>query len=163
MNCRFELMDKADRETILPVLFRLLAGNMRGIAPTGNTYEEDFSMWKSAVYPALDRAERQIILIKDADALAGYFQYYISTDTFIMEEIQFEPRYWGSGLFRKLYEYLAVIVPAHIRFVEAYSQKPNQKSQAILKHLGLEIIGENKSGNSYRFRGDCQKLLDRYR
>ena len=163
MSFQFEIMEKADRESILPALFCLLNANMSEIAPTGNTYEEDFRQWKAAVYPALDRPERQIIIIRDEGALAGYFQYYVNSDTFMMEEIQFERRYWGTGLFKQLYEYLARLIPSHIQYAEAYSHKLNLKSQQILRHLGLEITGENKNGNSYHFRGDCQSMLSRYR
>ena len=77
----------------------------------------------------------------------------------MMEEIQLLPEYQGKGVFQKLYKHLAGIVPKNIPYVEAYVHKKNLKSQGILKHLGLDIIGENKSGNSYHYRGDCQKLL----
>ena len=46
--------------------------------------------------------------------------------------------------------------------MEAYAHKQNSKSQNILKHLGLRIVGESTNGNSYHFRGDCRKVLKRY-
>ena len=81
----------------------------------------------------------------------------------MMEEIQLDRKYWGSGAFTELYRHLAAFVPDNIQWVEAYSNKRNLKSQGILKHLGLEITGENKKGTSYHFRGDCQKMLSKYR
>lgn len=62
-----ELLNKAEKEKILPGLFRILAENMSRIAPTSNPLEEDFEVWKEAVYPALNREERQILLIKKND------------------------------------------------------------------------------------------------
>ncbi len=50
----------------------------------------------------------------------------------------------------------------YIQMVEANANKKNMKSQAILKHLGLEIARENKNGRSYYFIGDCQKMPERY-
>ena len=158
-----EFLDKSQKEKYLPLLFSLLHANMSKIAPTGNTFEEGYASWYKAVYPALERPERQILLLNDNDKLAGFFQYGVSSSTFVMEEIQFERAYWGTGLFRALYTYLSEIIPENIAFVEANADKRNIKSQNILKHLGLEIIGENKNGISYCFRGDCRQMLDKYR
>ena len=49
--------------------------NMSRIAPTSNPLEEDFEVWKEAVYPALNREERQILLIKKNDEI---FKSYLS-------------------------------------------------------------------------------------
>ncbi|MBQ6019494.1 MAG: hypothetical protein IJL26_04860 [Clostridia bacterium] len=79
-----------------------------------------------------------------------------------MEDIQFKPEYHGSGLFAELYRYLTTIIPAETRYVEAFSGKENIKSQEILKHLGLTVIGENKNGRSYHFKGAYKALSERY-
>jgi RimJ/RimL family protein N-acetyltransferase len=71
-----------------------------------------------------------------------------------MEEIEFIPECQGqNNLFKQLYGFVLSILPENIVYVEAYSHKNNTKSQRILQHLGLEIIGENKSGKSYHFKG----------
>ena len=159
----FKFLPKEHAEEYFPALFDILYNNMSKIAPSGMTYEEDFNEWYGAVLPALVNNEpRKIILIYD-DKLIGYFQYYVNETTFMMEEIQFLPGYQGKGIFQKLFARLAEIVPHDIPFVEAYAHKNNSKSQGILDHLGLQVIGENKNGNSYHFRGDCQTMLERYR
>ena len=154
---------KEEKEEILPLLFDLLNTNMCEIAPTGNTYEQDFEIWKNKIYPALEHKARQIILIKKNDRIVGFFQYYINETTFMMEEIQFNKDYWGSGIFKELYQYLAKIIPEDISLVEAYSNKKNYRSQKILNHLGLENVGESLDKEYYHFRGNCQEMLARYR
>ena len=85
------------------VIFNILADNMRVIAPTGHSREEDFGCWYDAVSGGLHKEERQIILIKDSGSIIGFFQYYVNRDTFMMEEIQFKAEYQGKGIFRQLY------------------------------------------------------------
>ena len=79
-----------------------------------------------------------------------------------MEEIQLRDRYKGTGVFGKLYAYLTRIIPEDTELVEAYANKSNHKSIAVLHHLGLEIVGENKNGISYHFRGRYENILRRY-
>ena len=98
----FSYLNKSDFQTVARQIFDILADNMTVIAPTGNSREEDFSLWSDAVSDGLRRAERQIILIKDDDNLIGFFQYYTNADTFMMEEIQFKSEYQGKGVFRAL-------------------------------------------------------------
>lgn len=162
IDASFQFMDKSKAESVLPELYNILYTNMSIIAPTGNSYEEDKKEWLSCVAPALERIQRQIILIVDRDTLAGYFQYYVNNGVFMMEEIQFKPEYHGSGLFEQLYRYLIAIIPSDTEAVEAYADKRNEKSQAILKHLGLEMIGENKNGNCWRFRGKYNTLVGKF-
>ena len=157
------LMKKANSSQILPCLFQILSDNMTRIAPTENTPEQDYQIWMAAILPVLECQERQILLIKQTDSIIGYFQFFTEATVFKMEEIQIMQAYWGSGAFRDLYRYLAQHIPHHIRWVEAFANKHNKKSQEILRHLGLEVIGESKNGNSFHFRGDCQQMLAHYR
>ena len=160
----FRYLQKPPSPDILEEIFTILAANMRVIAPTGLTYEEDRAQWLSCVPPALEKEARQIILIYDRDELIGFFQYYVTADhsVFMMEEIQFKPAYHGSGLFGDLYRYLIPRLPADIQAVEAYADKRNKKSLGVLAHLGLTVIGENKNGISYRLRGSYAELRARY-
>ena len=160
----FRYLEKPPSPALLDEIFTILAANMRVIAPTGLTYEEDRAQWLSCVPPALEKDARQIILIYDRDELIGFFQYYVTADraVFMMEEIQFKPAYHGSGLFGDLYRYLIPRLPADIQAVEAYADKRNAKSLAVLAHLGLTVIGENKNGISYRLRGSYAELRSRY-
>lgn len=158
----FRILQKNEATDILPILFKILHSNMSVIAPTENSYVDDYRLWLDAVAPALEKDARHIILIYDDTEIIGYFQYYVNVTTFMMEEIQFNKEYHGTGLFRRLYSYIYEIIPKETPYVEAYAHKQNQKSQSILKHLGLQIIGENKNGNSYHFRGDCRETLKKY-
>lgn len=160
----FRYLQKPPSPAILEEIFTILAANMRVIAPTGMTYEEDRAQWLSCVPPALEKEARQIILIYDRDELIGFFQYYVTADhsIFMMEEIQFKAAYHGSGLFGDLYRYLIPRLPADIQAVEAYADKRNRKSLAVLAHLGLTVVGESKNGISYRLRGSYAELRARY-
>ena len=162
MNISIRELDKSYKDSILPLLFDILHANMSKIAPTGNSYEEDLAFWLSCVSPALDKEPRRILLLYDGDEIAGFFQYFVNNGLFMMEEIQFRDRYQGTGVFSKLYAYLTRIIPRDTEFVEAYANKGNHKSIAVLNHLGLEIVGENKSGISYHFRGRYETILRRY-
>ena len=155
-------LDKSLKDSVLPHLFEILHSNMSKIAPTGNSYEEDLSFWLSCVSPELEKEPRRILLLYDGEEIAGFFQYFVNNGLFMMEEIQFCDAYKGSGAFRELYAYLTGIIPENTELVEAYANKSNYKSIGILRHLGLEIIGENKTGKSYHFRGRYENILRKY-
>ena len=158
----FEYLNKADFSVYAQTIFDILSDNMTKIAPTGNTLEEDFRMWFSAVSSGLQRDERQIILIKDSENVVGFFQYYTNKDTFMMEEIQFKPEYQGKGIFRELYGFVIETIRNDLRFVEAYANICNKKSIGILGKLGLDNIGLNKNGHSYHFKGEFDSLVEWY-
>ena len=155
-------LDKSQKDLVLPLLFDILHSNMSRIAPTGSSYQEDLSFWISCVTSDLEKEAREILLIHNEDEIVGYFQYFVSGDTLAMEDIQFRDRYKGTGIFGELYTYLIRVVPKDIEFVEAYANKSNHKSIAVLNHLGLEIIGENKNGISYHFKGKYENIFQRY-
>ena len=158
MTFTFTFADKENVRDILPGIFKILHDNMSIISPTGSAYEEDFAVWRGYIIPAMQEEHRQMVLMLCDGDLAGYFQYNIRGDSFMMEEIQIKPEYQGTGLFSELYRWLENELPAGIFSVEAYSNKNNVKSQKILEHLGLRRIGENKSGSSYFYRGTCLEL-----
>lgn len=162
-NITFEYLNKADFSTVSSVIFNILADNMEIIAPTGNSREDDYKCWNEGVIGGLKRDERQIILIKDADYIIGFFQYYTNDDTFMMEEIQFKPEYQGKNIFRKLYGFLIPNIREDIKFVEAYANIENHKSIGILEKLGLSRIGMNKNGHSFYFRGKYSDLIKWYK
>lgn len=160
----FTYADKGKMAQLLPGLFELLHENMSKIAPTGNTYEEDYASWSSCVLPAMEKEQRQIVLMHVGGSFAGYFQYYVTADKerLMMEEIQIKKEFQGSGLFAGFYQWLVKQLPGDIEHVEAYANKKNFKSQAILEHLGLQRVGENKNGNSFFFRGKYADLRKKY-
>ncbi|MBQ9545358.1 MAG: hypothetical protein IJV00_09550, partial [Clostridia bacterium] len=143
--------------------FEILFDNMNEIAPSGEGKDEDRRVWLENVSPALDKAPRQLIVISDSGVPVGFFMYYVNQTTFMMEEIQFKKPYQGIGLFRQLYTLLGQIIKCDVPFVEAYAHKTNLRSRAILSHLGLEELEELPDKKISHFRGDCDKMLDRYR
>ena len=150
----FKFADKLQLKLLLPDLFRILHSNMSIIVPTNNSYNEDYEIWSSYIIPAIQKEERQIVLMFAESKLVGYFQYYINSDTvsLMMEEIQIIKAFQGTGLFSEFYNWLIKSLPKNIMYVEAYANKKNLKSQSILKHLGLVESGENKNGNSFYYR-----------
>ncbi len=159
----FTYLNKSDFSTVANEIFDILADNMEIIAPTGNARTQDFKCWYEAVGDGLKKEERQIVLIKDAECIIGFFQYYTNADTFMMEEIQLKPEYQGKNIFRKLYGFLIENIGEDLKFVEAYANTENHKSIGILEYLGLSKIGMNKNGHSYYFKGDYGDLIRWYK
>lgn len=160
----FQYLDKKDFTALSQQLFDILADNMSVIAPTGNSRQEDYRCWFSAVSDGLTREERQIILIKNGEEIIGFFQYYITEDTLMMEEIQLKAEFHGKGkVFRNLYGFLFENIPGNLRYVKAYANKQNEKSISILQRLNLKIDTENKNSKSWLFSGDFTGLLSWYK
>ncbi|MBR4765367.1 MAG: GNAT family N-acetyltransferase [Clostridia bacterium] len=158
----FRQLKSEDIPVFADEIFSILANNMRAIAPTGNSYDEDYKIWLDYAVPAWREEKNSVILIFCGETLCGYFQYSVKDSTLRMEDIQFKPEYQGCGLFAELYHYLMSIIPAQTKYVEAYASKENIKSQEVLKHLGLTVIGENKNGRSLHFKGEYKNLSERY-
>ena len=158
----FCYLDKRDFEKYARGLFTVLCENMSQIAPTGNSWEEDFQFWSQAMREELQSEKRQIIMIihKETEKIIGYFQYSVNETVFLMEEIQIDQAYQGKyHIFRDLYGFIFENMEAGVKLVEAYANKKNVKSMGILGKLGLEIIGENQRGTSYLFRGNYDDML----
>ncbi len=154
---RFAYLEKQEKELVANQLFSILVSNMTAIAPTGNTFEEDFAVWSAQVLPALEKPARQIVCIYDDTDLIGFFQYYVHKSLFMMEEIQFKKEYHSrDNLFRRLYVYVLSNLPSSIRTVEAYANKKNVKSQGILDHIGLRVVAEEE--RNLRYRGNFSDL-----
>ena len=149
----FCFFDWARSEDILPQMFDILFTNMSKIAPTGNSYEEDKQMWLSSMTAGQGK-EKQILLMYVGEILAGYFQYCIDGDTMMIEEIEIVPDYQRTVLFYHFLKFVADILPKDIVYVSASINKCNSNSQRIAEKLGMKIVGENKSGRSWRYQGE---------
>ena len=80
-----------------------------------------------------------------------------------MEEIQIRKSYQGKyNIFERIYKFVLDNIKDGVCVVEAYADKRNIKSVGILGKLGLTIVGENKNGISYHFRGTYADLLNWY-
>lgn len=151
-------LDKTDGSSVLPQMFRILYTNMTKIAPTGCTYEEDEAMWLSYASEQMTKEYPEYILMYKDDAMIGYFQYSIEGDTLMADEVEIIPEYQRTMAFNRLCVHLYQSLPGHIRWIESYVNKENANSLKINQKLGLEVIGENKSGTSWHLRGDTHKI-----
>ena len=161
----FEYLDKRLFDKYESTLFNILADNMTLIAPTGVEREDDHKSWYSAVKDGLRADARRIVLIREGDTerIIGFFQYYTNPHVFMMEEIQIIPEFQGrDNIFRDLYGFVLGNISDSPEFVEAYADKRNAKSLAILHRLGLSVIGENQDGSCYRLRGRYSEILKWY-
>ena len=162
MNCTIRYADNQELNSLLPQLYEILYTEMHQYLPTGS-YEEGYSSWKSCMSIDMQDRARKLVLLYDGDTLIGFFKYSIHDQAFTMEEIQFREAYRGQGLFQQLYRQIIKELPDTLLYVEANTYKQNYKTQAILEHLGLSIIGENKSGLSYCYRGEYKVFAEHFR
>ena len=162
----FNYFSKNEINKYASKLFYVLYDNMTGIAPTGNSREEDYQSWYKAMCGEMQSDKRHIILIsnENKEEIIGFFKYSIIGCAFVMEDIQIKVSYQGKyNIFRTLYGLVLEHITEEIRVVEAYAHKKNTKSIGILEKLGLSIIGENKTGISYHFSGTYVDLLKWYK
>jgi len=162
MQYRFEYADKAHMEELLVQCFALLHANMQPITQDDRPYAQQYEQWFANVYPAMQKAPRQMVLMYHGEELAGYFQYYTAGDALMMEEIQLKPQYQRSGLFGAFYTWLVGQLPQNLQQVEAYTHANNKKAQGVLAHLGLTNLPEKNDGPFLYYRGEYTALLKRF-
>ncbi len=150
-NYIFNFLDKQKVSNTLSVLFDILYENMERIAPFGKSYEDAKTEWLGQVTPAMKKDRRQIVLMYDGDALAGYAQYYTNDTILMIEEIQLKPKYQRTMLLYEFCKFMKAIIPSEITYIEAYADKRNTNSQKLMEALGMKII--DNEGNYYHFRG----------
>lgn len=155
---RFCRLDKANAVQVFPELFQILHTNMSRIALSPNSYEEDEAMWLSYVLPQTQQENLQFLLMYVGNILAGYFQYSVNGDILMVDEVEIKPEYQRTRLFYQLCIYLCNQLSPDIRFVESYVNKQNENSLRIHQKLGIEVIGESKSGSSWRMRGEVRNI-----
>ena len=123
---KFAYLDKLKFDNLSKNIFCILAANMSKIAPTGNSYKDDYRSWFCGLKRELEREQRKVILIYSDNELIGFFQYNIDNNNLIMEEIQIRPDWQGKGIFRALYGFLISNLPPEIQNVEAYANKKKE-------------------------------------
>ena len=151
-------LDKDTEMPLLGQLFDLLYENMRTIAPSPLPYEAEKQQWLSEVGPAMAKAPRQIVLVFDRDALAGYLQYYINNGLFMVEEVQLRQDCRGSSLFAALWKFMSRIIPEDVRTIEAYADPRNLHSCHLMKKLGMVSVEDGSCGHLLHFRGPLNLL-----
>lgn len=135
------------------MLFDLFYENMHHIAPGQLPYEQEKQQWLDAVSPALEKDPRKILLCSVDDALAGYVQYYTNGNLLMIEEIQVQKVYQRTTVFYRICRYLMDALSDTVEYIEAYADRRNANSQAIMKKLGMESINEDKTSPFVHLRG----------
>lgn len=148
----FSLLNKGEKDVLLPRLFDLLYENMKDIAPSSVTYDVEKAMFLANVSPALNKAPRQILLALEGVAPVGYIQYYTRKELLMIEEVQIRKDHQGTLLFLCLCRQLLKLLPNEIRVVEAYADPRNLRSICLMKKLGMRDLQE--SGDYAHLRGD---------
>lgn len=159
---QFRYLQPEEYKEVLPRMFCILYTNMSAIVPSDTEYEEDRKLWLTYIVPALEQGNVRILLMLAGMELAGYFQYSLREDALLAEEVEIQPEYQRTMLFYRCCQYLLADVPEGVRYLESYVNKDNQNSLAIHRKLGMEIIGENKSGRSWHFQGDIRAIGQRF-
>jgi len=143
----FMPMDSSRFDEYEEKLFSILSENMHDIDPG---LSSDHDSWYGAVSEGLKRPARRIILIMCGNEVAGFFQYYINTDTFMMEEIQLRPEYRHKyGIFRSLFGYLEPLIAQETKHIKAFAHKDNTASDSILKRMGLVPVTADGEYTAY--------------
>ena len=151
-------LNKETELHLLEQLFDLLYENMAEIAPPGLPYEAEKQQFLSNVRPAMEKAPRQIVLMYDEDALAGYLQYYVNNGIFMVEEIQIRKGFRSTSLFAQLWKFMAEMIPADTQYIEAYADKRNLPSRRLIAKLGMNAVGETPDGACLHFRGAFRSM-----
>lgn len=154
----FRYLLQEECKCILPQMFDILYTNMMSIAPSNAGYNEDRNMWLSYIQPTLEQGHVKVLLMFAGEELAGYFQYSIRGDTMLVDEVEIKPVYQRTMLFYRCGQFLLNNFPDGIQHLESYVNKNNRNSLSIHRKLDMEIIGENRSGRSWRFRGNVETI-----
>ncbi|MBQ4088912.1 MAG: GrpB family protein [Clostridia bacterium] len=151
----FGFMENSEFADHAPALFDILHTNMSSIIQSETTRAEEYAAWSKAVGEGMQKPARRIILINCGTELIGFFQYYVNAYAFMMEEIQLKREYQTKyGVFRSLFDFLTPQLPADIPHIKAFAHPNNNKSDAILKHMGLSLVSAGE------FNAYCGKYSD---
>ena len=160
----FTYLDKKEKDIWLPKLFDILYSNMKSIAPSSLTYDEEKNIWLSNVSPAIDKSPREIILCFDDDTLAGFMQYYVNGEKLVIEEVQLTDKYQRTTAFYRMCKYLCKNLPETISSIEAYADKRNSNSIAMMNKLGMKSEEAAEASPYLQFKGTTEpfrKVLDK--
>lgn len=157
-----EMMDKAEKARYLPRLFRLLHENMKTIAPSDLSREQEENAYCANVSRALEKEPRRILLCLEGDSLVGFVQYYTRGDLLMVEEVQLHREYQRTLLLRRIVRVLNQSLPGEIRWVEAYADKRNLRSQKLMEKLGMVVLQEEDSPFLH-LRGSAAAVLQAFR
>ena len=150
-------MDKERELALLEDLFRILWQNMESVAPMVDDFEAENAAWVACITQALTKAPRQILLIFSGDDLAGFCMYYIREDMLMVEELQLKPEYRKTVLASEIFRFLWLNLFPKVRWIEAYADRRNLKSQALMEKFRMEPLEEPEDSGFVHYRGSIAK------
>ncbi len=154
-NCENIIIKKLNSKEVMSSLnemFEIISTNMENIIDTGNSKEENYKNWKTAMIKELENNNKRWIAAYENNKLIGYFLYKIGSDFINIDEIQIIKEHQGDKYtLIKLLKYLFKEKQVdNCLNVTAYVNKNNKKCQAILvKKFGFEILEEKERGIKY--------------
>jgi hypothetical protein len=155
-------MDPKEKDIWLPRMFLLCYSNMSRIAPSGLPFETERERFLLELSPALDKAPRRVLLARAGDRLLGYIQYYTRDTLLMIEEVQVDREYHRTRLFYRMCCALVGAIPHGIRTVEAYADRRNHSSLAMMLRLGMETVEDLPASPFLRLSGDAAPLYRRF-
>ena len=138
-------LDKKEIKTVLPELYEIMAENGCRIPQ---------ALWLSEVGSALEKENRQLLLLKKEERILGFFMYYLRGECLVAEELQIVKAYQRTGLYFALCRYLARNFE-QIKHIEAFAEKENLYSQELMEKLGMRKMKEE---GFFHFYGDAESL-----
>lgn len=153
----FTYLDKSKKEFFLPKLFDILYDNMKNIAPSELSFDEEMDQWLSTVSPAIDKYPRQIILCFDED-IAGFMQYYVTEEKLVIEEVQLSGKYQRTTAFFRMCKFLSANIGESTKYIEAFADRRNTSSISMMKKLGMECLNTDNNSPYLHFRGSSEPI-----
>lgn len=138
-------LDKKEIKTVLPELYEIMAENGCRIPQ---------ALWLSEVGSALEKENRQLLLLKKEERILGFFMYYLRGECLVAEELQIVKAYQRTGLYFALCRYLARNFE-QVKQIEAFAEKENLYSQELMEKLGMR---KTKEEGFFHFYGDAESL-----
>ena len=155
-------MNPKEKDVWLPRMFTLYDSNMRRIAPSGLPFEREREAFLRELSPALDKAPRRVLLACSGDRLLGYIQYYTRDTLLMIEEVQVDREYHRTRLFYRMCCAVAAELPEGISTVQAYADRRNLDSVAMMNRLGMKVIGDPSASPFLHLSGDAAGLYRRF-
>lgn len=153
------LLDKKTEIGLLEDLFGILYENMRAVTPFDRCFEEERSAWVTTVGSALQKEPRKILLLFSQQELIGFCMFYVNGGIFMVEELQIRREFQRSAAFAECYRYFPGQLPRDVAFIEAYADRRNISSQALMRKAGMEPVGETPDGSCIHFRGNAGRIF----
>ena len=157
----FEYLDKSKRHDILPLLFDMIYENLKDIAPSDLSYDEEIEEFIDEVGRALEKEERKLILCYSKGELAGFLMYYTRENMLMIEEVQLLEKHQKTMAFYRLCSFLMSNLPKNIETIEAYADIRNVPSIRLQRSLGMRKT-ESHDLQLYHFVGDAKKIRQRF-